>query len=55
VRAAWRGETPAENPRYYEVPLEARIRYGSYYVLLLAFLCVMTYKTHAQLVGVRAG
>jgi Zn-dependent protease len=48
LRAAWRGEVPAHNPRYYEVPLEARIRYGSYYVLLLVFLCIMTYQTHAQ-------
>jgi Zn-dependent protease len=55
VRAAWRGEVPEGNPRYYEVPLEARIRYGCYYVLLLAFLCVMAYKTHEQVAALRAG
>ena len=49
LRAAWRREAPAGNPRYYEVPLEARIRYGSYYVLLLTFLCVMTYLTHQRI------
>jgi Zn-dependent protease len=49
LRAAWRGEVPAHNPRYYEVPLEARVRYASYYVLLLGFLCVMTFRTHQQI------
>jgi hypothetical protein len=28
--------------------MDARIRYASYYILLLVFLCVMTYETHAQ-------
>ena len=54
LRMAWRGEVPAHNPRYYEVPLDARIRYGSYYILLLVFLCVMTYETHAQVEALRA-
>ncbi|HEV7432060.1 MAG TPA: site-2 protease family protein [Steroidobacteraceae bacterium] len=54
LRAAWRGEVPAHNPRYYEVPLEARVRYASYYVLLLGFLCVMTFRTHAQIEAVRS-
>lgn len=54
LQAAWRGEVPAANPRYYEVPLEARIRYGSYYVTLLVFLCVMTYRTHAQVQALQA-
>jgi len=49
LRSAWHGEVPAANPRYYEVPLAARIRHGSYYVLLLLYLCVMTYKTHQRL------
>jgi Zn-dependent protease len=53
LRAAWRGEAPAHNPRYYEVPLEARLRYGSYYLLLLGFLCVMTYRTHLQVEALR--
>lgn len=48
LRAAWHGVVPAHNPRYYEVPLEARVRYGSYYVLLLGFLCIMTFRTHQQ-------
>lgn len=48
LRMAWRGEAPAHNPRYYDVPLAARIRYASYYILLLGTLCVMTYETHAQ-------
>jgi Zn-dependent protease len=55
LRAAWSGQAPPGNPRYYDVPLEARIRYGSYYVLLLAFLCVMTYRTHEQVAALRAG
>ena len=54
LRMAWRGEVPAHNPRYYVVPLDARIRYGSYYILLLVFLCVMTYETHAQVEALRA-
>ncbi len=53
LRAAWRGEAPPHNPRYYEVPLEARLRYGSYYLLLLGFLCVMTYRTHLQVEALR--
>jgi Zn-dependent protease len=53
LKAAWRGEVPAHNPRYYEVPLDARVRYASYYVLLLSFLCVMTFRTHEQIEAVR--
>jgi len=53
LRAAWRGEVPEHNPRYYEVPMEARVRYASYYVLLLVFLCVMTFKTHEQVEAAR--
>ena len=53
LRAAWRGEAPAHNPRYYDVPLEARVRYGGYYLLLLGFLCVMTYRTHLQVEALR--
>jgi Zn-dependent protease len=54
LRGAWRGEAPAHNPRYYEVPLDARVRYASYYVLLLAFLCVMTFRTHEQIEAARS-
>ena len=53
LRAAWRGEVPAHNPRYYDVPLDARVRYASYYVLLLGFLCVMTFRTHQQIEALR--
>src|SRR5688572_1939279 len=51
VKSAWQGAAPAGNPRYYEVPREARVRYGAYYILLLAYLCVMTFKVHEQLRG----
>lgn len=53
LRAAWYGTVPEHNPRYYEVPLEARVRYASYYVLLLGFLCVMTFRTHQQVEALR--
>ena len=53
LRAAWRGEAPAHNPRYYEVPMDARVRYASYYVILLTFLCFMTYRTHQQVEALR--
>ena len=54
LRAAWRNEVPAHNPRYYQVPLAARVRYASYYLLLLGFLCVMTYRTHQQVEVLRS-
>ena len=53
LKAAWHGEVPTHNPRYYEVPLAARVRYASYYVLLLGFLCIMTFRTHEQIEAVR--
>jgi Zn-dependent protease len=53
LRSAWHGETPTGNPRYYEVPLAARVRYGSYYVMLLLFLCVMSFRSYQQLQVVR--
>jgi Zn-dependent protease len=53
LRAAWNGEVPEHNPRYYEVPLPARVRYASYYLLLLGFLCIMTYRTHQQVEALR--
>jgi Zn-dependent protease len=49
LRSAWQGATPQANPRYYEVPRHARIRYAAYYLLLLAYLCVMTFRVHDQL------
>jgi Zn-dependent protease len=54
LKNAWYGTVPEHNPRYYEVSREARIRYGAYYILLLAFLCSMTYQAHEMLAGVRA-
>lgn len=54
LRAAWRGEVPAHNPRYYEVPMDARVRYAGYYLLLLGFLCIMTYRTHQQIEAQRS-
>ena len=54
LQAAWRGDVPEHNPRYYEVPMDARIRYASYYLLLLGFLCVMTFRTHQQVEALRA-
>jgi|HigsolmetaAR205D_1030408.scaffolds.fasta_scaffold00139_9 Zn-dependent proteases len=49
LKDVWHGRTPNHNPHYYEVPREARIRYGAYYVLLLAYLCVMTFEVHERL------
>jgi Zn-dependent protease len=49
VMAAWRGEVPEHNPRYYDASPAARSRYATYYILLLVFLCVMTYETHERL------
>jgi Zn-dependent protease len=54
LKAAWHGEVPAHNPRYYDVPMDARVRYASYYVLLLLFLCVMTFKTQEQVTVLQA-
>jgi Zn-dependent protease len=53
LRAAWRGEVPEHNPRYYEVPLDARVRYGAYYLILIAFLCYMTFRTHQSVEALR--
>ena len=55
LRTAWSGQAPPGNPRYYDVPLAARIRYAAYYLLLLFFLCVMTWRTHGQLEALRLG
>jgi Zn-dependent protease len=55
LRAAWSGQAPPGNPRYYDVSLEARVRYAAYYLLLLFFLCVMTWRTHGQVEALRAG
>jgi Zn-dependent protease len=53
LRAAWSGQVPEGNPRYYEVPLEARVRYAAYYVLLLGFLGYMSHATHLQVEALR--
>ena len=47
--AAWRGEVPEDNPRYYEASRADRLRYAGNYLLLLAFLCIMTYQVHTML------
>jgi Zn-dependent protease len=49
LKNAWRGTHVTEDARYHDVPREARIRWGSYYLLLLAYLCVMTHRVHEQL------
>lgn len=54
LKSAWKGEVPEGRPKYYEVPREARIRYGAYYLLLIAYLCVMTYQVHGHLTHVRS-
>jgi Zn-dependent protease len=51
LKEAWRGTVPEHNPRYYEVAPGARLRYAAYYLLLIAFLSIMTYETHGQLQG----
>ena len=49
LKGAWEGKAPEDRPRYYDVPAEARIRYGAYYLLLIVYLCAMTFQVHEQL------
>ena len=49
LKGAWEGKTPEDRPRYYDVPQEARIRYAAYYLLLIVYLCAMTYQVHERL------
>jgi Zn-dependent protease len=49
LKGAWSGSVPDTHPRYYDAPPEVRIRWAAYYILLLLFLGVMTFKTHEQL------
>lgn len=51
LKSAWHGTVPGDNPRYYEASRDDRIRYASYYLLLLLFLCVMTFEVHERLRG----
>lgn len=51
LKSAWQGTVPGQHPRYYDVPREQRVRYASYYLLLLVFLCVMTFQVHERLQG----
>jgi Zn-dependent protease len=53
LRGALSGAAPAHNPRYYDVPMQARVRYAGYYILLLGFLCIMTFRTHQQVEALR--
>jgi Zn-dependent protease len=55
LKGAWAGTPPSDNPRYYEAPPGARARFGAYYLLLLAYLCSMTYQVHEQLRGQTSG
>jgi Zn-dependent protease len=52
LKSAWKGTAPTDNPRYYEAPPGARARFATYYVLLLVYLCAMSYQVHEEL---RAG
>jgi len=49
LKSAWNRTPPSDNPRYYEATREERIRWGAYYLLLLGYLCAMTYQVHEQL------
>ena len=50
---AWNYDPKApENVRYYDVPLEARLEYGGFYLALTAYLAVMTYELHETLQAV---
>lgn len=53
LKAVWRGEPPGGDARYYDVPARERVRWGAYYLLLLVFLCVMTWGTHESLETLR--
>lgn len=43
-----------ENEKYYGVRTQTKITYGIYYLMLLAFLAIMTSEVHDMLQGVRA-
>lgn len=49
LKSAWLGTVPQANPRYYEASREDRVKYASYYLLLLLFLCIMTFEVHERL------
>jgi Zn-dependent protease len=53
---AWKYDPKApENVAYYGVPLQTKLEYGSLYLALTAYLCIMTYEVH-EMIGVnRAG
>jgi Zn-dependent protease len=44
-----------ENAAYYGVSTKTRIEYGSYYLVLTAFLAVMTHDVHEMLEAARSG
>lgn len=47
---AWNYDPKApENAVYYDVPLEAKLEYGSLYLALTGYLAVMTYELHESL------
>ena len=39
---------------YYNVPMETRVTYGAYYLLLVGYLAVMTHEVHEMLGALRA-
>lgn len=44
---------PHADPRYYQVVTEQRINYAAMYLLLTAFLAVMSYQLHATVEAAR--
>jgi Zn-dependent protease len=50
---AWNYDSKApENVAYYGVPLQTKLEYGSMYLGLTAFLCIMTFELHEMLGGI---
>ena len=51
---AWRYRSDSEEARtYYAVPTAVKIEYGAYYLILAAFLAVMTHDVHEMLGALR--
>ncbi|MEP7155044.1 MAG: site-2 protease family protein [Betaproteobacteria bacterium] len=52
---AWKYDPAApENVAYYSVPVQTKIEYAIYYLLLLVFLAVMTHDVHEMLEALHA-
>jgi hypothetical protein len=55
VWAAWKYDPAApENVKYYGVPTKVKVEYAFYYLVLVAFLAVMTHDVHEMLGSARA-